>query len=248
MASATTTMANESTNRIALITGANRGIGFEVARQLAQKGIEVLLGARDPVKGEEAAEKLSAENLHVTFIQIDVTDQSTIDLAVTEVANAYGRLDILINNGGVFEKEPRPSELSMESLRRHFDVNFFGAFAMTKAFLPLLRQSSAGRIVNVSSGLGSFDFNEASKQSHFHFAYSASKVSLNMYTLQLARDLKKTKIKVNACTPGLTATELTNYHGHPVETGAKSTVFLATLPDDGPTGKFFDEHCVETKW
>jgi len=243
---ATTT--TENTNRIALITGANRGIGFEVARQLAQKGIEVLLGARDPVKGEEVAERLDAENLPVTFIHLDVTDQSTIDLAVTEVANAYGRLDILINNAGVYGKEPRPSDLTVDILRHNFEVNFFGAVAVTKAFLPLLRQSSAGRIVNVSSGLGSFYFHESVKPGSFHCAYSASKASLNMFTLQLARDLRGTKIKVNACTPGLTATELTNFHGHPVEIGAKSSIFLATLPDDGPTGKFFDEHCHEDKW
>lgn len=242
------TASSENSNRIALITGANRGIGFEVARQLAQKGIEVLLGARDPVKGEAAAERLTAENLPVTFIHLDVTDQTTIDLAVTEVANAYGRLDILINNSGVYVKEPRPSELTLDILRHNFDVNFFGAFAVTKAFLHLLRQSSAGRIVNVSSGLGCFAFHESSKQAYYHCAYSASKASLNMLTLQLARELKGTKIKVNACTPGLTATELTNYHGHSVEIGAKSSVFLATLPDDGPTGKFFNEHCQEDQW
>ena len=244
MATATT----ESHNRIALITGANRGIGFEVARQLAQKGIEVLVGARDPAKGEEAAQRLAAENLSVTSIHIDVTNQSTIDLAVTEVANAYGRLDILVNNSGVYDKEPRPSELTLDVMRHNFEVNFFGAFSMTKAFLPLLRQSSAGRIVNVSSGLGSFFFHESLKQPYFHCAYSASKASLNMFTLQLAQELKDTKIKVNACTPGLTATQLTNYRGHSVEIGAKSTVFLATLPDDGPSGKYFDEHCHEDKW
>ena len=235
-------------SRIALVTGANRGIGFEVARQLAQKGIEVLLASRDTARGEKAAEQMAAENLSVTFIQLDVTNQASIDLAVTEVANAYGRLDILVNNSGVYVKEPRPSELTLETIRHNFEVNFFGAFAVTSAFLPLLRQSTSGRIVNVSSGLGSFHFHETSKQSYFHCAYSASKASLNMFTLQLAKDLKGTKIKVNSCTPGLTATELTNYHGHPVETGAKSIVFLATLSDDGPSGKFFDEHCQEDKW
>jgi NAD(P)-dependent dehydrogenase (short-subunit alcohol dehydrogenase family) len=119
---------------------------------------------------------------------------------------------------------------------------------VTKAFLPLLRKSSSGRIVNVSSGLSSFHFHETNKQNYFHLAYSASKTSLNMLTLQFAQELKNTKIKVNACTPGLTATDLTNFHGHSVEIGAKSTIFLATLSDDGPSGKYFDENCQEYPW
>ena len=234
--------------RIALITGGNRGIGFEVARQLAEKGIEVLIGSRDVDKGQQAVTKLTSNNLPVTFIQIDVTNQTTIDLAVSQVAKLYGRLDILINNSGVFTNEPRPNELTLELIRHNFEVNFFGAFAVTKAFLPLLRQSSSGRIVNVSSGLGSIHFHQTNGQSYFYCAYSASKASLNMFTFQLAKDLQDTKIKVNACTPGLTATELTGYHGHSVEIGAKSTVFLATLPDDGPSGKYFDENCQEEQW
>jgi NAD(P)-dependent dehydrogenase (short-subunit alcohol dehydrogenase family) len=239
---------NTNNSRVALITGASRGIGFEVARQLAQKGIEVLIGSRDEERGEKASKQLASENLPVTYIQIDVTNQATIDLAVTEITNGYGRLDILINNSGIYLKEPRPSELTLDMIRQNFEVNFFGAFAVTKAFLPLLRQSSSGRIVNVSSDLGSFHFHETDKRSYFHCAYSASKASLNMLTLQLAHDLKGTRIKVNACTPGFTATELTHYHGHVVEIGAKSTVFLATLSDDGPSGKFFGYECEEDKW
>jgi NAD(P)-dependent dehydrogenase (short-subunit alcohol dehydrogenase family) len=241
-------MAKNLNNRIALITGANKGIGFEVARQLAQKGIQVLLGSRDEARGKKAVEQLTSANLPVSLIIIDVTDQSTIDSAVTEITKTYGHLDILINNSGVYGKEPHPSELTLDTIRQNFEVNFFGAFSMTKAFLPLLRKSSSGRIVNVSSGLGSFNFHETNDQPYYHCAYSASKASLNMLTLQLAQELKKTKIKVNACTPGLTATELTNFHGHAVEIGAKSTVFLATLPDDGPSGKYFNENCEEDKW
>ena len=242
------TSIDKNNNPIALITGGNRGIGFEVARQLAQQGIQVLLGSRDAANGERAAQQLASDNLRATFIQLDVTNQASIDAAVAEVTNAYGRLDILVNNSGVYVKEPRPNALTLDVIRHNFEVNFFGAFAVTTAFLPLLRQSSSARIVNVSSGLGSFHFHETNKQSYFHCAYSASKASLNMFTLQLAADLKGTHIKVNACTPGLTATELTNYHGHSVEVGAKSIVFLATLPDDGPTGKFFNEKCEEDKW
>jgi len=239
---------DNNTNRIALITGANKGIGFEVARQLAQKGIQVLLGSRDEIRGKKAVEQLKSENLPVSLIQIDVTDQSTIDAAVTEVNNRYGYLDILINNSGIYVKEPHPSQLTLDIIRDNFNVNFFGAFSVTKSFLPLIKKSSSGRIVNVSSGLGSFYFHETNEQNYFHLAYSASKASLNMLTLQLAQELKKTNIKINSCTPGLTATDLTNFHGHSVEIGAKSTVFLATLPDDGPSGKYFNENCQEDKW
>ncbi|CAF1236755.1 unnamed protein product [Adineta steineri] len=241
-------MATADTNKIALITGANKGIGFEITKQLAQKGIHVLLGSRDEVRGKKAVEQLTAENLPVSLIIIDVTNQSTIDAAVNEVTNKYGHLDILINNSGVYAKEPRPSELTVDDIRHNFDVNFFGAFSVTKAFLPLIRKSTAGRIVNVSSGLSSFHFHESQANCFFHLAYSASKTSLNMLTYQLAQELKKTTIKVNACTPGLTATDLTNFHGHSVEIGAKSSIFLATLPDDGPSGKYFDENCQEHPW
>jgi NAD(P)-dependent dehydrogenase (short-subunit alcohol dehydrogenase family) len=234
--------------KIALITGANKGIGYEVARQLAQQGIQVLLGSRDETRGKKAVEQLQSEHLPVSLILIDVTNQSSIDAAVDEVTKQYGYLDILINNSGVFGKEPHPSELTLNVIQENFNVNFFGAFSVTKAFLPLIKKSSSGRIVNVSSGLGSFYFHETNKQCYFHLAYSASKASLNMLTFQLAQELKKTKIKVNCCTPGLTATTLTNFHGHSVELGAKSSVFLATLPDDGPSGKYFDENCQEDKW
>ncbi|CAF1134838.1 unnamed protein product [Adineta steineri] len=242
------TNTNKNNSRIALITNGIKGIGFEVAHQLANKGIEVLIGSRDEIKGELAAEKLASENLPVTYIQIDVTNQATIDLAVTEVANAYGRLDILINNSGIYLNEPRPNELSLDMIRQNFEVNFFGAFAITNAFLPLLRQSSSACIVNISSTLGSFQFHEKSKDHHFHCAYSASKASLNMLTLQLARDLHETKIKVNACTSDLPTITLSNNHAHSIENAAKSIVFLATLSDDGPTGKIFGLDCEESEW
>ena len=236
-------------NKIALITGANKGIGFEVVRQLSKNGIQVLLGSRDEIRGKKAVEQLVSENLPVSLIIIDVTKQTTIDAAVNEITNRYGRLDILINNSGMYvNNEPHPSQLNLDMIREHFEVNFFGAFAVTKAFLPLIRKSSSGRIVNVSSGLGSFHFHETLERPYYHLAYSSSKAALNMFTFQIAQELKDTNIKVNCCTPGLTATELTNFHGHSVEIGAKSSVFLATLPDDGPTGKYFNENCQEDQW
>lgn len=234
-------MAANTNSRIALITGGTKGIGYEVAHHLAQKGIEVLIGSRDEIKGEQVAEQLVSENLSVTYIQIDVTNQATIDLAVTEVANAYGRLDILINNSTLYSKEPRPSDLSSEMIRQNFEVNFFGAIAVTNAFLPLLRQSSSARIVNISSALGSLDFHKKNHNPHFHCAYSASKASLDMFTLQLAKDLQGTKIKVNGCTADWATIELfyDHDHGHGMEAAIKSIVHLATLPDDAPTGKIF---------
>jgi NAD(P)-dependent dehydrogenase (short-subunit alcohol dehydrogenase family) len=242
------TNTNKNNSRIALITGGTKGIGFEVARQLAQKGIEVLIGSRDEIRGEKAAEQLASETLPVTYIQIDVTNQATIDLAVTEVANAYGRLDILINNSSLYLKEPRPSELTLDMIRQNFEVNFFGTFAVTKAFLSLLRQSATASIVNVSNNLGSFYFHEKTTDALFHCAYSASKASLNMLTLQLAKDLKGTEIKVNACTPDILSNEILHYHDHAIELAAKPIVFLATLCDDGPTGKIFGQDCEEDKW
>lgn len=239
---------NKNNSRVALITGGTKGIGFEVARQLAERGIQVLIGSHDEVKGEQAAEQLASENLPATYIQIDVTNQASIDLAFAEVENAYGGLDILINNSNLFLKEPRPSDLPMEMLRQTLEVNFFGTFSVIQAFLPLLRQSASARIVNVSSEMGSFHFHEKYRESQYHFAYSVSKSSLNMLTVQLAKDLKNTRIKINSCIPGVTDAELKTYHGHSIEHAIKSIIYLATLPDDGPTGKFVNHDCAEEKW
>lgn len=239
---------NQSNSRVALITGGTKGIGFEVARLLAERGIEVLIGSRDDIKGETAAEKLAAENLPVTYVLLDVTKPATIDLAVTEIENSYGRLDILINNSSLNLKEPRPSELTLDMLRLHFEVNFFGAFNVTQAFLPLLRQSSAGRIVNISNDLGSFYFHQTNREPQFQCAFSASKAALNMLTLQLAKDLRGTRIKVNACAPGSIPTDSHSHHEHAIEIATKPIIHLATLSDDGPTGKFFGQHCEEERW
>ena len=240
---------NNYNSRIALITGGTKGIGLEVARHLAQKGIEVLICSRDEIRGEKVAEQLASENLPVTYIQIDVTNQSTIDLAVTEVANAYGRLDILVNNSGVYLKEPRPSELNLEMIRQNFEVNFFGAFAVTKAFLPLLRQSSSAHIINISSPISTFHHLETNRLSQYQGAFITSKSSLNMLTFLLAKDFKGTKIKVNAYAPSLAAIQSTHIHDHSVEIAVRSIVSLATLfDDDGPSGKIFTQDNEEIKW
>ncbi|CAF0828376.1 unnamed protein product [Didymodactylos carnosus] len=235
--------------RVALITGANSGVGAETARQLGLQNIEILVGSRDKSRGEEAVKKLIVEGIKARCIQLDVTDQKSIDNAVDEVTNSYGKLDILINNAGVYMKEGPLSQLDMALLRQTFETNFFGVFAVTKAFLPLIKKSLSGRIVNVSSGLASYNFHQNKANASYainHCAYSTSKIALNMLTVQLAKELEKTNIKVNVCTPGLTATGLTNYHGHSVELGAKSSVYLALLPDDGPTGQFLNSDLTVT--
>lgn len=248
-------MDNNNDMKIALITGANKGIGFEVARQLSQKGIKVLLGSRDEERGKKAVEQLISENFPVSLIQIDVTNQLTIDKAVEEVTKQYGRLDILINNSSVYLKESRPSELSLDILRQNFEVNFFGAFSLIKAFLPLLRQSPSACIVNVSSVFGSFHFHETTtKESYFHSAFCTSKAALNMLTLLLAKDLHGSKIKVNACALRLKPSELLHHnyhlhHDHNVEVAVRSIIHVATaFEDDGPTGKVFGQDGEECKW
>jgi NAD(P)-dependent dehydrogenase (short-subunit alcohol dehydrogenase family) len=232
-------------NRVALITGANKGIGLEIARQLGRKEITILIGARDDKRGQESASHLSDEGIDARFVQLDVTDQTTIDAAAEYIEREFGRLDILVNNAAIFIDDGPPSRLSNDALRRTYDTNFFGQFAVLKAMLPLLRKSEAGRIVNMSSSLGSlaqtgdpnFEFADANV-----LAYNSSKTALNAMTVQFANELRGTPIKINSACPGYVATDMTNHGGYrTVEQGAKVAVHLATLPADGPTGGFFNE-------
>src|SRR5260370_28038189 len=147
-------MNQQKSGHVALITGANKGIGFEVARQLGEQGITFLVGSRNPHQGEQAASALQAQGVKARALVIDVTDQSTIDAAVWEVNRTVGKLDVLVNNAVVALEKGPPSESQIENIRKTFETNFFGAFAVTKAFLPLIQKAAAGRIVNVSSGLG----------------------------------------------------------------------------------------------
>jgi NAD(P)-dependent dehydrogenase (short-subunit alcohol dehydrogenase family) len=230
--------------RIALVTGANKGIGFEITRQIGQTGARMLLGARDVARGEAAAAALRAEGIEVRCIHLDLGEPATIAAAAFAIDAEYGRLDVLVNNAGITDRaDGPPSMASIDVVRRVFDTNFFGALAVTQAMLPLLRRSTAGRIVNVSSGLGSLTHNS---DPAWQFAgvkiigYNASKAALNMLTVQLAAELKDTGIKVNAADPGFTATDLNDHRGtQTVEQGAAAAVRLALLPDDGPTGGFF---------
>jgi len=233
-----------TTKRIALITGANKGIGFETARQLGQQQIIVLLGARDAAKGEAAALKLRAEGLDARGLQLDVTVAESIQRAMDRIAQEFGQLDILVNNAGVMveDQTKKVSEQPLSAWRATFETNFFGVVAMTQAFLPLLRKSKAGRIVNLSSILGSNTLHSDPQSPIYDFklpAYNVSKSAVNAYTVQLAYDLRDTPIKVNAAHPGWVKTEMGG-EGATMELadGARTSVDLATLPADGPSGAY----------
>jgi NAD(P)-dependent dehydrogenase (short-subunit alcohol dehydrogenase family) len=231
---------------IAFVTGANKGIGREISRQLAAKGVLVLLGARDRERGEKAEADLRAQGLPVEFIQIDVTSQPSVDHAAAEVERRHGRLDILVNNAGIAVDWVPGSESAVEEFQKTFDTNVFGVFRVTKSLLPLLKKSRHGRIVNISSGLGSLtrsaDPNSPLGVRNMLLAYCSSKAALNMITVQFANELKSAGIKVNAANPGYTATDMNQHRGpRTVEQGAATPVRLALLPDDGPTAGVFSD-------
>lgn len=241
-----------TTPKIALVTGATRGIGLETVRQLAATGVHTLLAGRDRGKAVEAALKLQAEGLPVEAIALDVTDADSVLLAANQVRERHGRLDILVNNAGVFRDafDRTPSEQSLSAWRDTFDTNLFGVIATTQAFLPLLQASDAGRIVNVSSLLGSLAEHQDPASAIYEYkvpAYNVSKTALNAWTVHLAHELRATPIKVNAIHPGSVKTDMNANGDLDIETGAKSSVEMALLGTDGPTGSF--THLGETlRW
>jgi NAD(P)-dependent dehydrogenase (short-subunit alcohol dehydrogenase family) len=233
------------TGKVALITGANKGIGFEIARKLGKQGITVLVGARDPDKGGAAAGKLRDEGIDAQPVRLEVTDAKSIEEARKLVEQRFGKLDILVNNAGVLpDAEQTASTIPLAMLRHVFETNVFGVVAVTQAFLPLLRKSPAGRVVNVSSSLGSLTFNADPRNPMYstkYPAYNTSKAALNMITLQFAYELRDTPIKVNSACPGWVKTDMggANAPGT-AEQGADTPTWLATLPAEGPTGGFFN--------
>jgi len=239
-------MTTNDTTTIALITGANKGLGYETARALAARGVTVLIGARDPERGLAATEKLAAEGADVRFVRLDVTDAASITAAAGYIEAEFGRLDILVNNAAVsggFGIDLRPSTTSIDTMRTVYETNVFGPVAVTNAMLPLLRRAEAARIVNVSSDLGSVQLvndQDGPLWSMASITYPSSKTALNMITTMYAKELWDTPIKVNAANPGYCATDLNHNTGFRApEQGAEPIVHLATLPADGPTGQLW---------
>ena len=233
------------TTKIALVTGATRGIGLETVRQLAAAGVHTLLAGRDRAKAVDAVLKLQAEGLPVEAIELDVTDAASLSAAADAVAKKHGRLDILVNNAGILVDTMglKVSEQTIDTWRKTFDTNVFGLIATTQAFLPLLHKSDAGRIVNVSSLLGSLAMHSDPTSPIYDFkvpAYNVSKSAVNAWTVQLAYELRDSKVKINTIHPGYVKTEMNGGEGEiDIPTGARTSVRLALIDDAGPNGGYF---------
>lgn len=248
--------------RIALVTGANQGVGLQVATELAAHGVTVFVGSRDLVRGESAARDIGPG---ATAIQLDVTDQASIDAAAAQIGAAHGRLDLLVNNAAISHagrdlsvsieehaRSTRPSNVSLAEVRAVWETNVFGVLAVYQAMLPLLRESSDARIVNVSSGVGSLTRNADPAYAYramFGPVYPASKTALNAITLAMMIELEPTDIKVNLVSPAFTSTNLNNYAGtETVEDGSREVVRVALLGADGPTGTFTGWEATTIPW
>ena len=248
-------------NRIVLVTGANQGVGFQVAKELAADGDTVLVGARDLGKGEAAAQRIGAG---ATAVQLDVTDTVSIAAAAARIGRAFGRLDVLVNNAAIsntrkadmslagFAEISRPSVVALDEVRAIWETNVFGVLAVYQAMLPLLRASPAARIVNVSSGVGSLARNA---DPAFHYrqmfmpGYSASKAALNAMTLTMMIELEGSSIKVNLVSPGFTSTNLNGYEGtESLEDGSREVVRVARFRPDAPTGTFTGTEGAPIPW
>lgn len=239
--------------RVALVTGANQGIGLQIAKDLVKHDITVLVGARDLAKGEAAVQEIGGDS---RAIQIDVKDQTSIDAAAAIIRAEYGRLDILMNNAGISRAKPNQNfqeavstnlltDAPLEDIRTVFETNVFGVIAVTQAMLPLLRESPAGRIVIIGSSGASLTLNSDPNNPHRRMFgnYSASKAAAHAVMLAFALALEGTNIKVNAACPGFTSTALNNFNGtRTLEEGAREPVRLALIGADGPTGTFSDEN------
>jgi NAD(P)-dependent dehydrogenase (short-subunit alcohol dehydrogenase family) len=231
-------------SKVALITGANKGIGLETARQLGQLGYTVLVGARDAAKGEAAAAGLKSEGINASALVIDVTNPESVAAAAKTVEGQFGKLDALVNNAGVFlDWGTSPADLTEQTLRETFETNVYGPFRVIKAFLPLLKKGTDPSIVNLSSILGSVTL-AADPKGEFSsvkgMAYQTSKAALNMMTVALANELRGSGIKVNSAHPGWVKTDMGGEGAQmEIPDGAKTSVRLATLPANGPTAGYF---------
>jgi NAD(P)-dependent dehydrogenase (short-subunit alcohol dehydrogenase family) len=231
---------------VALVTGANKGIGEAVAAGLARRGLRVALGARDAPRGRAAEARLHDEGLDTRFVALDVDDDASVSEAVRAIERDFGRLDVLVNNAALkLERAPSPpSQCALDTVRQTFETNVFGAIRVILATLPLLQRSPAPRIVNVSSGLGSLGLSttDGSRyQAKPLLSYNVSKAALNSVTVQFANELRGTNFKINAVDPGYTNTDMTGDGTRTPAEAASIVVELATLTSEGPTGHFFDE-------
>lgn len=239
--------------RIALVTGANKGIGLEIARQLAQQGVLVIIGARDAQRADQALQELAAQGLQAEAVAIDLNDHAIIAAAAQTVETRHGRLDILVNNAGIVDAaDGPPGKSSADAARRIMDTNFVGTLAVTQAMLPLLRKAGAARIVNLSSSLGSLTVNGDPTSPYYEarlIGYNASKAALNMLTVQLAQELRGTDIVVNSVSPGYVRTDLTGHNGYmTAEEGARLPVHYALLSAaEAVNGRFVEAGGV-TPW
>ncbi|MGI4788303.1 MAG: SDR family oxidoreductase [Janthinobacterium lividum] len=230
-----------TTNKVALITGANKGIGLEIARQLGHQGITVVLGSRDTGRGEAAAKLLKDEGIDAHTVKLEVTEASDRDTLPDYFQSHFGRLDILVNNAGIMVDGP---DAGPEQFREGYEANVIAPYFLTQTLTPLLKANPAGRVVNHSSGLGSLTQNASG---HFPLdwmlpIYNSSKAALNMLTIIQAAHFQGTPVKVNAAHPGSVKTDMNKSGGLVVTEGAETAVRLATLPDDGPTGGFFHKN------
>jgi NAD(P)-dependent dehydrogenase (short-subunit alcohol dehydrogenase family) len=234
-----------SEHTIALVTGANKGIGYEIAAGLAALGSSVGVGARDEERREAAVAKLRAAGGDVFGVPLDVTDDASVAAAAGLIEERYGRLDVLVNNAAVTGGRPQePTLVDLATVRTAVETNVIGVIRVTNAILPLLRRSASPRIVNMSSSVGSLtrQTTPGGEAGPISVAYAPSKTFLNAVTIQYVRELHDTNILINAACPGYTATDLNGFRGvRTPEQGAAIAIRLATLPDDGPTGGFFDD-------
>ncbi|MDA0998891.1 MAG: SDR family oxidoreductase [bacterium] len=223
---------------VALVTGGNRGIGLEICRQLGRRGVRVVLGARDPIKGKNAERALVKEGMHVVSYPLDVTEPDNIRRAALFVESEFGRLDILINNAGILiDRTKNGTNVSVDLLRETLESNVYGPLLLCQAFVPLLKKSREGKIVNLASGQGIFSQMDGGQP-----AYRISKAGINAVTCILADELREAGIRVNSANPGWTRTDIAGSHASlSVEEGADTIVWLALHPEGGPTGKFFEK-------
>jgi NAD(P)-dependent dehydrogenase (short-subunit alcohol dehydrogenase family) len=241
-------MTETTDKKIALVTGANKGIGYEIAAGLGALGWSVGVGARDDARREAAVASLRERGVDAFGVPLDVTDDASVAAAAQLVGEEKGRLDVLVNNAGITgSADQTPTTVDLDTVRRAVDVNVYGVIRMTNAFLPLLRNAASPRIVNMSSGVGSLTRQSANDGTTgpISVAYSPSKSFLNAVTVQYAKELADTNILINAACPGFVATDLNGFRGtRTPEQGAAIALHLATLPDDGPTGGYFDDDGV----